>query len=139
MYGELVRLLRPDEATALTACLQASGHRLGISKLHIIPTADRLLSVCLNSLLNQSQARTERGESYVRRTKLVPRITDGSTDRMNTENPPAGWEQGDFHSIGGTYRYTTCTVFRDPKSRRRVAASMGVMMSKGSFVMWLKT
>jgi hypothetical protein len=58
---------------------------------------------------------------------------------MNAEDPPASWE-GDFRdSIGGTYGYTTYTVFRDPKTRRRIAASIGVMMSKNSFVMWVKT
>jgi len=51
---ELVRLLRPDEAAMLTTCLRASQHPLEISKLHIIPTADGLMNVCLNSLLNQS-------------------------------------------------------------------------------------
>ncbi len=51
---ELVRLLRPDEAAALMAWLRASQHPLEISKLHIIPTADGLMNVCLNSLLNQS-------------------------------------------------------------------------------------
>ena len=54
MCEELVRLLRPDEAAALTAWLRASQHPLEISKLHIIPTADGLMNVCLNSLLNQS-------------------------------------------------------------------------------------
>ena len=52
--NELVRLLRPDEAATLTTCLRVSQHPLEISKLHIIPTADGLMNVCLNSLLNQS-------------------------------------------------------------------------------------
>jgi hypothetical protein len=51
---QLVRLLRPDEAATLSACLQASQHPLEINKLHIIPTADGLLNVCLNSLMNQN-------------------------------------------------------------------------------------
>ncbi len=51
---QLVRLLRPDEAAALTACLRASQHPLETSKLHIIPTADGLMNICLNSLLNQN-------------------------------------------------------------------------------------
>ena len=51
---ELVRLLRPDEAATLSACMQASQHPLEIDKLHIIPTADGLMNVCLNSLLHQS-------------------------------------------------------------------------------------
>ena len=75
----------------------------------------------------------------MRGTKLVHRITDGSGDRVDVEKSPAGWEQEDFRdSSGGTYRYTTRTVFRDPKTRRRVAASIGVVVSKGSFMMWLK-
>ena len=72
-----------------------------------------------------------RRTKLVRRTKPVRKITDVSADRMNAEDPPAGWEQGDFHdSSGGTYRYTTHTVFRDPKTRPRVAASIGVVVSK---------
>lgn len=50
--NRVVRLLRPDEASALTAYLRASQYPSKISKLHIIPTADGLMSVCLNSLLS---------------------------------------------------------------------------------------
>jgi hypothetical protein len=52
MCNQFVRLLRPDEAAVLNACLRASQHPLEISKLHIIPTADGLMNVCLNSLLS---------------------------------------------------------------------------------------
>jgi hypothetical protein len=50
--NKLVRLLPPDEADALTAYLRASRYPLEVSKLHIIPTADGLMCVCLNSLLS---------------------------------------------------------------------------------------
>jgi hypothetical protein len=50
--AETVRLLRLDEAATLTACLRASRHPLEIDKLHIVPTANGLMNVCFNSLLN---------------------------------------------------------------------------------------
>jgi hypothetical protein len=59
--NQVVRLLRPDEATAFTASLRASQYPSRISKLHIIPTADGLMSVCLNSLLSHGGIGTERG------------------------------------------------------------------------------
>jgi hypothetical protein len=61
--NQLVRLLRPDEAAVLTAYLCASQHPLEISKLHIIPAADGLMNICLNSLLSQSGTGSEKGVS----------------------------------------------------------------------------
>ena len=61
MCNQLVRLLRPDEAAVLTAHLRASQQPLEISKLHIIPTADGLMNVCLNSLLSQGGIGTAGG------------------------------------------------------------------------------
>ena len=81
-----VRLLRPDEAAALTACLEVSEHPLEISKTSHHSNPDGLLNVCLEPLLNQRQARAERGEQYMRRTKLVRRITDRSADRVDAES-----------------------------------------------------
>jgi len=63
MCNQLVRLLRPDEAAVLTAHLRASQQPLEISKLHIIPTVDGLMNVCLNSLLSQGGIKTEGGGS----------------------------------------------------------------------------
>jgi hypothetical protein len=57
MCNQLVRLLRPDEAATLTAYLRASQHPFEINKLHIIPTADGLMNVCLDSLLSQDGRR----------------------------------------------------------------------------------
>jgi len=59
--NKVVRLLRPDEATAFTAYLRASQYPSEFSKLHIIPTADGLMSVCLNSLLSHGGIGTDRG------------------------------------------------------------------------------
>lgn len=50
---EQVRLLRLEEAAALAACLRACQRPPELEKLHIIPTPDGLMNVCLNSLLNQ--------------------------------------------------------------------------------------
>ena len=61
MCNRLVKLLRADEAAGITAYLRASQCPLEMSKLHIIPTADGLTSVCLNSLLSHGGIGTERG------------------------------------------------------------------------------
>ena len=63
MCNQFVRLLRPDEAATLTAYLGASQYPLEIGKLHVIPTADGLMNVCLNSLLSQGGIGTEGGVS----------------------------------------------------------------------------
>jgi hypothetical protein len=59
--NQLVRLLRPEEAASLTAYLRASHYPLDITHLHVIPTADGLMSVCLNSLLSQGDVRLKGG------------------------------------------------------------------------------
>ncbi len=59
---------------------------------------------------------------------------------MEAEKRPAGWEQGDFLGPGaGTYSYTAEAAIRDPKTGRRVPASVGIVVSEGSVMMWLKT
>jgi len=63
--NQLVRLLRPDEAAALTAHLRASQCPLESSKLHTIPTSDGLMSLCLNSLLSQGTG-TEGGSPHAK-------------------------------------------------------------------------
>lgn len=76
----------------------------------------------------------------MRTTKPVSRITNRSHERVEAEKPQAGGEPGDFQESGaGTYSYTTRTVFSDPKTGRRVPASVGIVVSKGSVMMWLKT
>jgi hypothetical protein len=76
----------------------------------------------------------------MRTTKPVSRITNRSPERAEAEKPQAGGEPGDFQeSDAGTYSYATRTVFSDPKTGRRVPASVGIVVSKGSVMMWLKT
>ena len=74
------------------------------------------------------------------RIKPVRRMTNGSPERVEAERPHAGWEPGDFQgSSAGTYSYATRAFFCDPKTGRRVPASVGIVVSEGSLMMWLKT
>lgn len=52
--AELVRLVRPEEAANLAACMLASSQPLHAEKLHLVGTPEGLMYVCLNSLLNQN-------------------------------------------------------------------------------------
>ena len=52
--NELVRLLRPEEAAVMTACMRASNQSLEIDKLHVIPNHAGMMNICLNSVLTQA-------------------------------------------------------------------------------------
>ena len=74
------------------------------------------------------------------RIKPVSRMTDGSTRRVEAEKLHCGWEPGDLQgSSAGTYSYATRAFLYDPKTGRRVPASVGLVVSEGSVMMWLKT
>ncbi len=76
----------------------------------------------------------------MRRTKPVSRIAGGRANQVEAEKRLAGGEQGDFRkSTDGTYSYTTRAGLRDPKTGRRVPTSVGIVVSDGSVMMWVKT
>jgi len=75
----------------------------------------------------------------MRRTKPGSSLTRRSPERVEGEKPRA-WGPGDFQeSSADTYSYATRAVFCDPKTGRRVPASVGIVVSEGSVMMWLKT
>ena len=70
----------------------------------------------------------------------MSRIASGRANQVEAEKRLAGGEQGDFRKASaGTCSYTTRAVLRDPKTGRRVPASVGVVVSDGSVMMWVKT
>jgi len=74
------------------------------------------------------------------RIKPVGRMTNVSPARVEAKKPQVGWEPGHFQgSSAGTYSYATRAFFCDPKTGRRVPASVGIVVSEGSVMMWLKT
>jgi hypothetical protein len=84
--NQVVRLLRPDEATAFTAYFRASQYQypLEISKLHIIPTADGLMSVCLNSLLSHGGIGTDGGLGHAK--DQAKRLLDQMQTTVNRQS-----------------------------------------------------
>jgi transcriptional regulator with XRE-family HTH domain len=52
---------------------------------------------------------------------------------------PACWESADFpEADADTYSYATRALFCDPETGRWVPASVGIVMSEGSLMIWLK-
>jgi hypothetical protein len=76
----------------------------------------------------------------MRRTKPGKSLTHEGSERVGAEKLPAGWEPGDLpESDADTYGYATRAVFCDPETGRCVPASVGIVMSEGSMMIWLKT
>jgi hypothetical protein len=73
----------------------------------------------------------------MQRIKPVRRNANGSADRVKAEKRRVSWEQEE--SSDGTCSYTTQVVWRNPKTGCRILASIGIVVSDGSVMMWLKT
>jgi hypothetical protein len=74
------------------------------------------------------------------RIKTVRRNANGSVDRVKAEKRRVTSKQADFQESGnGTYSYATQAVWRNPKTGCRILASIGIVVSDGSVMMWVKT
>ena len=76
----------------------------------------------------------------MRRTRRGPRIAKVIADRAKEKKRSVRWEQEDFQeSSDGTRSYAARVVLRNPKSGRRMPANVGIVVSEGFVMMWLKT
>jgi len=68
------------------------------------------------------------------------RLTNQGPERVEGETQPACGESGDFLEIGtNTYSYATRAIFCDPGTGHLVPASVEIVVSEGSVMIWLKT
>lgn len=76
----------------------------------------------------------------MQRTKPVRKSAHGSGNRAKADKWRATWEHGKFQeSSDGTFSYTTQVLWRNPRTGCRMLTSIGVVVSEGSVMMWLKT
>ena len=76
----------------------------------------------------------------MRKTRQSNALANRSLKLVEGESPDAGTAYRDLQEANpGTYSYTTQAVFRDPKTGRRVPVNVGVVVSEGYIMTWLKT
>lgn len=76
----------------------------------------------------------------MRKTKSFKALAGRSLKRVEAETTDPGTVHENLPEASrGSYSYTTQTVFRDPKTGRRVPVNVGVVVSPGYIMTWLKT
>ena len=76
----------------------------------------------------------------MQRTKPARRSAHASANRTNADKCRATGEHEEFQESGdGTVSFTTQALWRNPKAGGPMLASIGVVVSEGSVIMWLKT